>query len=445
MGGRGKLGSWGYGNPDHRRCSQMPAPSIEEVEARVTELLTPSLVAPRQLERHSPDPAQKAIRMRARLLTLPVVMAILLGLVFRRIPSLAEVQRVLAREGLLWVQPLKVSAQAIRRRLDTMPAVLVAAVFTEVCSRLQALPPLGPMAWQEVAARFSAVLAVDGTTLEALRKQTGELRGQLGTVLGGKALAMVDLCTLRPRWAWYTVESQANEKRFLAEILAAVPKDGLLVYDLGLFSFSLFDAFTAQGKWFVTRLREKTAYRELAVLGEWSGYRDRIIAVGLYRSNPCQERLRLVEVQVRGTWYRYLTNVLDPERLSAQEVCGLYRSRWRIEEAFLLTKRLLGLAYLWSGSRNAVELQLYATLLVYGVLMEICQGVAATLEQPLHRISVEMVFRGCYHYVAALRRGEARSLVAYLAAEAHALGIIKRERRRHDQQSAPNALVSKMA
>jgi hypothetical protein len=301
------------------------------------------------------------------------------------------------------------------------------------------------MAWQEVAARFSAVLAADGTTLEALRKQTGELRGQPGTVLGGKALAMVDLCTLRPRWAWYTVESQANEKRFLAEILAAVPKDGLLVYDLGLFSFSLFDAFTAQGKWFVTRLREKTAYRELAVLGEWSGYRDRIIAVGLYRSNPCQERLRLVEVQVRGTWYRYLTNVLDPERLSAQEVCGLYRSRWRIEEAFLLTKRLLGLAYLWSGSRNAVELQLYATLLVYGVLMEICQGVAATLEQPLHRISVEMVFRGCYHYVAALRRGEARSLVAYLAAEAHALGIIKRERRRQDQQSAATALVSEMA
>lgn len=441
MGGRRKQGAWGYGNPDHRRRSQVPAPSIEEVEARVTELLTPSLLAPRQLERHSPDPAHKPIRMRARLLTLPVVMAILVGLVFRRVPSLAEVQRVLAREGLLWVQPLKVSAQAIRKRLDTMPAALVAAVFTEVCSRLQALPPLGPMAWQEVAARFSALLAVDGTTLEALRKQSGELRGQPGTILGGKALAMVDLCTLRPCWAYYTPESQANEKRFLSEILAVVPKDGLLVFDLGLFSFSLFDDFTAQGKWFITRLREKTAYQELAVLGEGSGYRDCIIAVGLYRSNPCQGRLRLVEVQVSGTWHRYLTNVLDPERLSTQEVWGLYRSRWRIEEAFLLTKRLLGLAYLWSGSRNAVQLQLYATLLVYGVLMEICQGVAAALEQRLDRISVEMVFRGCYHYVAALRRGEERGLVAYLAAEAATLGIVKRQRSRHPEQGTAHALV----
>jgi len=119
----------------------------------------------------------------------------------------------------------------------------------------------------------------------------------------------------------------------------------------------------------------------------------------------------------------------------------LYRSRWRIEEAFLLTKRLLGLAYLWSGSRNAVQLQLYATLLVYGVLMEICQGVAAALEQRLDRISVEMVFRGCYHYVAALRRGEERGLVAYLAAEAATLGIVKRQRSRHPEQGTAHALV----
>jgi IS4 transposase len=51
------------------------------------------------------------------------------------------------------------------------------------------------------------------------------------------------------------------------------------------------------------------------------------------------------------TWYRYLTNVLDPEKLSPQEICQFYRIRWRIEEAFLLTKRLLGLSYLWVGGR----------------------------------------------------------------------------------------------
>jgi len=39
--------------------------------------------------------------------------------------------------------------------------------------------------------------------------------------------------------------------------------------------------------------------------------------------------------------------VLDPQVLCAQQVRDLYAQRWRIEEAFLLTKRLLRLAYLW--------------------------------------------------------------------------------------------------
>ena len=39
--------------------------------------------------------------------------------------------------------------------------------------------------------------------------------------------------------------------------------------------------------------------------------------------------------------------MLDPQVLCAQQVRDLYAQRWRIEEAFLLTKRLLGLAYLW--------------------------------------------------------------------------------------------------
>jgi hypothetical protein len=41
-----------------------------------------------------------------RLLTLPVLMAVVLSLVYRRISGLSEVIRVLESEGLLWVEPL---------------------------------------------------------------------------------------------------------------------------------------------------------------------------------------------------------------------------------------------------------------------------------------------------------------------------------------------------
>jgi hypothetical protein len=39
-----------------------------------------------------------------------------------------------------------------------------------------------------------------------------------------------------------------------------------------------------------------------------------------------------------GTWYRYLTNVLSPEQLSAEEVCDLYRRRWTGEVAIALNQ-----------------------------------------------------------------------------------------------------------
>lgn len=123
--------------------------------------------------------------------------------------------------------------------------------------------------------------------------------------------------------------------------------------------------------------------------------------------------------------------MLEPERLSAREVCEMYRRRWRIEEAFLLTKRLLGLAYLWVGDRNGVEVQLYATWLFYAVLSDLCDQVAQALGEPLERISVEMVFRSLYHFSRAIDMGENPELIAFLVEHAKLLSLVKVERKRH--------------
>src|SRR6266849_5656717 len=96
---------------EFRHRSQVPMPAVEEVEQRLAELLSPALLAPRQMERYDPQQPQRVIRMRQRLLTLPVVVAIVVSLVWRRMPAVTEVQRVLAREGLLWVPPVRVSVK----------------------------------------------------------------------------------------------------------------------------------------------------------------------------------------------------------------------------------------------------------------------------------------------------------------------------------------------
>ena len=109
---------------EFRHRSQIPMPAVEEVEQRLLDVLSPSLLAPRQLERRDPRQPHRLIRMRQRLLTLPVMVAIMVSLVWRRIPSIAEVQKVLAREGLLGMAPLRVSPQAITKRLDVLPAAV---------------------------------------------------------------------------------------------------------------------------------------------------------------------------------------------------------------------------------------------------------------------------------------------------------------------------------
>ena len=66
---------------------------------------------------------------------------------------------------------------------------------------------------------------------------------------------------------------------------------------------------------------------------------------------------------------------------------------------------------------------------------------AQSLNEPLERISVEMVVRAFYHYSRALLRGETVELVAYLVQHAALLGLVKRQRQRHREIQQTDQLV----
>ena len=428
---------------EFRHRSQIPMPAVAEGEQHLAALLSPSLLAPRQLARRDPRQPHRVIRMRERLLTLPVMVAMIVRLVWRRMPAVAEVHKVLAREGLLWVAPLRGSPQAMTKRLDALPAAVMGQLFSEGCARrhAQAPPGLPHPSWAPVCAHCSRLAMVDGSPLEALRKQTEALRQRAGVVVGGKMLVRVAAFSHRPLWQLYTEDAAANDKRLAAELLAMLPPGGLVVCALGFFSFLWCDACTAAHKCFGTRMREKTAYRTVRELSSGPYDRDESIEVGQYHSHPCRAPLRRVSVLWPGVWYRSLTKVLDPHGRSARQVCELYRRRWRSEEAFLLTKRVLDLASLWTGSTNAVQLQLQATLIFYAVLVTICQQGAQALGEPLERLSVEMVFRAFYHYSRALERGACDALVPFLVAHAKLLGIVKRLRKHHRERQQLESII----
>jgi hypothetical protein len=80
----------------------------------------------------------------------------------------------------------------------------------------------------------------------------------------------------------------------------------------------------------------------------------------------------------------------------------------------------------------------FVTWIFYAVLNDLCSQLAVALNQPKERISVEMVFRGLYHFPRALMRSESNDLVTYLVDHHKLLGLVKAELKRHRENAAPS-------
>jgi hypothetical protein len=410
------------------------APPDEQIEARLTELIHPATYA--QVATFH------AMGLRERILTLPVMMAFVLSLIWRHLGSVSEATRVLQQEGMLWASPLQVTQAAVEQRLRGLPSLLFQRVLLELLPQMQQRwqtrkRPLAPaLAWAQ--RHFTAVVALDGSTLDGLLRKVGLLRDGEGPVLAGRMAALLDLVSQLPRQVWYEQDWHAHDQRFYDRVLDSLTRGMLLIFDLGFLNYARFDQLTEQGVFFLTRTSSKIASRTEQVLRATQDLRDRLVWVGSGPESCCQHLLRMVEVRYQGKWYRYLTNVVDPKMLPSEYVVALYWQRWRIEDAFNIVKRLLGLAYFWTGSINGVQTQVWATWIVYAVLVDLTDAVAEALCKPFREVSIEMVYRGLYHFTQAYHRGDADEPVAYLAAKAEQLGILKLRRK---NRSSPAELA----
>jgi Transposase DDE domain len=385
--------------------------------------------------------------LRARTLTLPVMLAFVLSLIWRQIGSVREAVRVLNEEGMLWQPPLKITQQAVNTRLRQLPSALFAQVLDEVLpqmhQRWRARQRPLPRPLQTTLQHFPRVVAVDGSSLDALIKRVGLLgevaktkseAGERGAELAGKMLAIIDVGSRLPCKIWYKEESLAHDQSFWDELETYLKAQDLVLFDLGFVNYERYAQLSEQHKYFVTRAKTNMGYSVLKDLGTHSGngIREKLIQLGSFEKGDGQ-LLRLVELEHGGKWYSYLTNVLEPGRLSGVEIGWLYRQRWRIEDAFKYVKRLLGLAYFHTSSINGIMVQLWSTWLLYSVLIDLVDDVASELKVPVESISVEMVYRGLYHYSEALKRGENLSIGEYYARRAKILSIIKAPRKKQLQ------------
>jgi hypothetical protein len=414
-------------NPDHVRRVNAPSPQDETVQAQFEKLLSPAVYAQ--------EAYYRSLNMCDRILNLPLVITAILALLWRQIPSVCELTRTLHREGALWLEPVKVSQPALSKRLLSFPAELFQQTLHSLLPKLRERwlarkRPL-PEAVAFAFGHFEKIYAVDGSALEALFRKLQALRDSPTGALAGKICTVIDLATRLPEQIWYNAEALAHDTNFLSKILSMVHAGTLWIFDRGFYDFAFFDDLIERGGHFITRLKSNAVFKVQTVYCQTSQVRDRLILLG-GTNGACKHTLRLIEVRFGAQWYSYLTSVLDPTILPANVVADLYRRRWRIEESFQVVKRLLNLAYLWTGSLNGVLLQVWATWLFFALLVDLGDAVAEELMLPFDRISVEMVFRGLYHFSQARCRGQATDPIQYLAApENRDLGIVKRIRKKH--------------
>ena len=403
-----------------RSKHSITAPSDEQIQERLTEIVHPATLA--QVDYF------RKLGMRERTLGLIVMVGFVLDMIWRQISGVNEMVRLIQTETVLWGSPRKVSQQAFSQRLTSMPAQVFLNILLSILPQMQQrwserkrpLPP--EIAWAQE--RYSQVQAVDGSTLDALIRKIGLLKDLPQNPLAGKITALLNLGSRLPSQIWYESDPKAHDQRFWPQILAALKANALLVFDMGYINFDVFAQLTLAHVKFITRAKSNLVYVFERAILTTASVRDSLVWIG---PEDNRQLVRLVEVLYGDKWYRYLSNDLDTERLPTAYLVALYWQRWRIEDAYAIVKRLLGLAYFWCGAQNAVEMQVWATWLLYVVLVDLTDAVADALNQPFASISIEMVYRSLYFFTQAQARGQADDVVTYLTANTQLLGIVKRK------------------
>lgn len=261
-------------HPDHAKRHNTPSPNNQVIAAHLEELLTPAIFNQQAYYRQ--------LGLRNRILNLSLMVAAVLTLLWRQVPSVQELTRLLEREDLLWCRATKIAQQSLSQRLLEFPASIFERVFKDLLPVLQS-------SWQQRQKRpipesisfasrhFNKIWVADGSTLEALFRKLKSLEEVKPGQLAGKICTVVDLITRLPVQVWFHTNPLASETKFEDVLLSLVSAKTLLLLDRGFYHFQFFEQLMSQQVDFITRLKAKGCVRVIQTFTSNNSVKDELI------------------------------------------------------------------------------------------------------------------------------------------------------------------------
>jgi len=373
---------------------------------------------------------------RPRAISAALFWSAVLVAIIRGAESMRGIWRLISSTGLWDYTRIRVSDEAIYRRLKSDDWEAAERLFLEMQSLL---PVSAPLPRRETWFAPGGVFAIDDTVLDQVAKKTASLRGKKTPELAGRVSTVFDIRSGRVIRAKIYEDANENEKKHVRELLTELPAASMLVFDLGYFGFRWFDELTDQGHFYVSRMRAGTSIGTVIhTYCQSDCYIDRIVWLGKHRADRAKHAVRLIEVLVGKTWHRYLTNQLDARQLKVCDVVRLYASRWDIELAFKLIKRVLGLSTIWSADFNIIRIQVFAILTVAWVVRASRTALAKALKMDVDDISEELMLKVI---PLVMSKGDPEALAEFIRSEQKGLGLVARPSRRIKYESPKGIAV----
>jgi hypothetical protein len=240
------------------------------------------------------------------------------------------------------------------------PAKLYEDLFWETAGHLRSLGGLGA---RKTKFRFkNKLLSLDSTTISLCLKlfPWASFRQAKG---GAKVHVLLDHDDYMPAWALITEARQHDRKA--AGHLRLNP-GSIVAMDRAYNDYKLFADWTAEGVFFVTRLKENAEY--VAVRARVAPQKSNIVSDldivwktdKAKKDCPCELRRVVVWDEEKQREIVLLTNRPD---FGATTIAAIYKDRWEIELFFKALKQNLKVKTFVGTSENALRIQIWTALL----------------------------------------------------------------------------------